>query len=669
MKAGTVIGKNLKLLFRSKETAFTIIFGPLLIVLLVSAAYTGGDTDDSVFVGTYAPSYTPLADDIITAMKAEGYRVSVFSDEEECLDLIKIGQLHTCVLFPADFRLKENGTNEVTFAVDHSRINLVYRIIDGLSGRFGLQRSRLSAAMVDDLLARIALAEGTMAEQLVVADALDRTLGQVQGRLDQGKRDLGAVDVNVNFTDLLQIRGSVAGLDGLIRDIEQEGKDSLAAAREALEAVKRQCDNCSDELDALIVATIEELENATTMIGKISEEGPMRVAIVNQIIDDAAAAMAKVERSFGNLVTASEATQDGLAESAAKLGEATGALTGIRGQLRHTRSSLGASIGLTTEGVTAPLTTTIRPITATEDNLAFTYPYVLMLIIMFLGLMLNSTLIVMDKTSTAAFRNFTTATRDEYAILMSFVTTFLILLAQTLLVLLASYLFLGVSLFENFGVSIVIIFFAITLFSFLGMIIGYLSGTQEAAMIASLTLGSVLLFVSNLVLPLEAMNRLVQTLSVYNPYVVLSELLKQSMLFSLKLGYIPGKIGLLAGTILALFLVILAVQRSFRRSYFQRRSTDLAASAFTPHAKSAKPFSLGGREVRDLFDLVEALDAMTRAEFERAVTGETNPVASWVRQELKEKRLARKLDTQSKERMIIALEKHLKKQTRRLADG
>ena len=42
MKALRTIAKNLRLLLRSRETLFTILFGPLLIILIVSAAYTGG---------------------------------------------------------------------------------------------------------------------------------------------------------------------------------------------------------------------------------------------------------------------------------------------------------------------------------------------------------------------------------------------------------------------------------------------------------------------------------------------------------------------------------------------------------------------------------------------------------------------------------------------------
>jgi len=667
MKAPSVIAKNLKLLFRSKETAFTIVFGPLLIILLVSAAYTGG-SGDTVLVGTYAPNYTGLADSVITALKDQGYQVNVFANETQCVDRIKTGQLHTCIIFPEDFRIKGNETNTVTFAVDYSRINLVYQIIDGLSKEFDLQSTQISQGKVGDVLARVALAQTTLHEQMAQANTIDKDLSDTRANLAAGKNALGNVDVNVSFTDLVVIKGNVAGLNTVIGDMQTRAQEGLSAAEDLLTQAKRDCDNCSQDYLDEIDASILELENASNEIGKISKKVPEQVAEVNHIIDTAAASMRQVQDRFARLVNASEKTQQGLGESINLIDDALSRLTTLRGQLQHIDESLQSSIGLTSEGVASPITTRIEAVNAEQNNLAFTYPYILMLIIMFLGLMLSSMLIVMDKTSTAAFRNFTTATRDEYYILMSFVTTFIILLVQTLVILLLSRWFLGQSFLNNFGVSLVIIFVAITLFSFLGMIIGYVAGTAEAAMISSLSIGSILLFISNLVLPLEAMNRVVQVLSVYNPYVVLSELLKQSMLFSLKFRYVPGKIGLLVAAIMVLFLAVLVVQRSFKRRYFQRRSKDLAMTAFAP-ARVVKPLILGKRQVKDLFDLLAVLDAMTRAEFEAVIAPDKNPIEAWVRNEVQEKRLARRLDTRSKERMILALDTFLKKQTKRLAKG
>ncbi len=667
MKWPAVIAKNLKLLFRSRESAFTIIFGPLLIILLVSAAYTGGSEKGQIVVGVHAPEYTPLVNSVIDTLKAQNYQVNVFANETECTDRIKTGEVHTCILFPADFSVKENGTNTVTFAVDYSRINLVYQIIDGLSKQLDIQSSAISENLAGTMLQRVAVAQQQIHSQRAAAASIDQDLGAAIGQLGQGQSALEGVDVNVSYVDLLQIRGRVNGLAGIVTQVKQQGSDAIDQAVTTLQDARNQAENATrDEIDA----TILQLQNESEQLAQVADAAPDAASQVSDIIDQAATSMQQVQERFGELVNASQEADAGLGQTKALLTATRGKLATLQGTLQHTDESLQESLGTSAGSVASPITTRIQAVNAEDSKLTFTYPYILMLVIMFLGLMLSSTLIVMDKTSKAAFRNFTTATRDEYHVLLSFVTTFLVLMVQACVILGISYFFVKAPLFANFGVSVVIISIAITLFSFLGMIIGYLAGTQEAAMISSLSIGSVFLFISNLVLPLESMNAIVRTLSAYNPYVVLSELLKQSMLFGLRIQYVPGKIGVLAAAILVLFLLILGVQRSFKARYFRQRSKDLAANAFAQAAKQAKPLLLGEREVRDLFDLQAALDAMTRAEFEAALAqgkeGQ-NPVALWVRNELKEKSLARKLDTPSKERMILALDTFLRKRTKQLA--
>ncbi|MBR9692684.1 ABC transporter permease [Candidatus Woesearchaeota archaeon] len=663
MKGPAVIAKNLKLLFRSRETAFTIIFGPLLIILLVSAAYTGGSEDKALLVGVYAPDYTPLVDEMFTALQDKGYLVSNYGSKEDCTELIKTSEIHTCVIFPEDFELKDNETKEVTFAVDYSRINLVYEIIEGLSAEFAVQSTELSEDLASDVLQRVALAQKEISTQLQAGAEIEQRMSDVQENAMEGRKRLGSVNVNVSFTDLKEIRGRVTGLSGIITEVKTIGIDAIDKAEETLREVKGETEN---ETRELIDEVLDDLLNKSDTIRQVSDDAPRAVEEVSRLIDEAALAISKAKESHIKLVNASADVEKRLTDADKELGESLKALTTLRGKLGHIDSSLRNVLGLEASSVASPITTKIEAVNTEEDNLAFTYPYVLMLVIMFLGFMLNSSLIVMDKISTAAFRNFTTATRDEYHILYSFFTTFLILLAQILVILLVSFLFVTVPLFSNFAVSLVIIIIAITLFSFLGMLVGYLTGTQEAAMIASLSIGSVLLFVSNLVLPLEAMNAVVKVLSSYNPYVVLSELLKQSMLFDLKLIDIPGKMSLLLVAIVILFMFVIAIQRSVKAKFFKRRSKDLKKTAFTPRMKPVKPLVIGDREVQDLFDLLEALDSMTRSEFEEIRKGGKNPISAWVRIEIGDKSLSRKLKTPSKERMILTLDKYLKKLTKKL---
>lgn len=663
MKWWQVVSKNLKLLFRSKETAFTIIFGPLLIVLLVSAAF-GSSQTSTLRVGAVITESTPLIEDVKASMEEE-FRVSVFGDEESCVERIKTGELHTCISFSDSFRVQENGTNTVTFAVDYSRVNLVYQIIDRLSSEFNLQSSAITKTITDDLLERLAFVQREVRAQMAMADSIADDHDAIASSLNEGGDRLDRVDLSINFADLREVRGRVQRLSALVLEMNTEAEQAIEESIATLDSVKQNCEACSNATRELIDTSQEELENATEELDEIAAGAPEAVSVVNDIVDNAALAMEKVQNRFSEVAQASTDVQSGIQTSFERLEGASLKLSTLRGKLQHIDKSLQEARGLQSGSVSSPIRTDIEPVTSEGSQLLFTYPSIIMLVIMFLGLMLSSSLVVMDKTSKAAFRNFTTATRDEYHVLMSFVTTFFILLLQTLIVLVVSYYAVDASLFDNFGVTFLVLILGMTLFSFVGMIIGFLASTQEAAMMSSLSLGTVLLFISNLVLPIERMSSFVQSASHLNPYVVLSELLKQSILFGLDIRRALGQIGMLIGAILLLFIIMLLVQRSFKARFFSRQAKDLTAASFTTKRK-VKPLKLGNTEVHDLFDLLETLDNMTRATFEESVVAKGNPVVSWVRNELRERRLSRKLKTKSKERMILALDKHLKRKTKKL---
>jgi hypothetical protein len=98
----------------------------------------------------------------------------------------------------------------------------------------------------------------------------------------------------------------------------------------------------------------------------------------------------------------------------------------------------------------------------------------------------------------------------------------------------------------------------------------------------------------------------------------------------------------------------LLIQRRNKQQYFKQEQGLLA-----PHIPA--PLLLGERQVNDEVELLDALDHMTRAEFDAIISSEDNIISSWALKELCNGSLSRKLRTTSKERMILRLDKHLRK--------
>jgi hypothetical protein len=87
MKLFRVIGKNFKLLMRSRASAFTVLIGPLLIILLVGLAFST-KTNYELSIGYYTPEHNNLTDAFISSLKQSHYNTEEFADEQSCIKKI-----------------------------------------------------------------------------------------------------------------------------------------------------------------------------------------------------------------------------------------------------------------------------------------------------------------------------------------------------------------------------------------------------------------------------------------------------------------------------------------------------------------------------------------------------------------------------------------------------
>ena len=125
-----MIKKDFKLILRSKSSSLIVVLGPLLLILLVGAAFNTSNLS-GIIVGAYSGSYSALTDSILDEIKEKQFNVVKYDSSDNCVNDLKNGQIHVCAVFPAD--LKVGAADKIKFYVDSSRINLVYTIIDSVS--------------------------------------------------------------------------------------------------------------------------------------------------------------------------------------------------------------------------------------------------------------------------------------------------------------------------------------------------------------------------------------------------------------------------------------------------------------------------------------------------------------------------------------------------------
>jgi ABC-type multidrug transport system permease subunit len=206
-----------------------------------------------------------------------------------------------------------------------------------------------------------------------------------------------------------------------------------------------------------------------------------------------------------------------------------------------------------------------------ESQLNYYFPYLIVLVVMFIGVLLASTLFIMEKTSNAHFRNLITPTSDMTFMLGNFFTTFIILVVQVIIILLIYAFYFKQDIVSSLWPTSLIIFFIISLFTLLGMIIGNLFDSEETGTLASICLSSVFLFISDLVYPLEKMPSYVADIArSYNPFVFGTDLLRKSMVHKLPIDAIGYNLLALAGITAGAFLFAYLIHKVTKKQYLLR---------------------------------------------------------------------------------------------------
>ena len=106
-----------------------------------------------------------------------------------------------------------------------------------------------------------------------------------------------------------------------------------------------------------------------------------------------------------------------------------------------------------------------------------------------------------------------------------------------------------------------------TTFILLGMIVGYLFSSEETATIGAISLGTILLFFSNTIIPLETISSGFKELVNYNIFVIGESILRKLILFESSLSGVKNELGILAVYILVFALLIVIIYRASSEIY------------------------------------------------------------------------------------------------------
>jgi len=98
-------------------------------------------------------------------------------------------------------------------------------------------------------------------------------------------------------------------------------------------------------------------------------------------------------------------------------------------------------------------------------------------------------------------------------------------------------------------------------FIFLGMLIGNIFKSEETNMIASISIGFILLFFSSAILPIETLPEFIKNIANYNPFYISETLLSKVMLFHIGFSSLIGGVLILLGMLVGLILITFLIKK------------------------------------------------------------------------------------------------------------
>ncbi len=677
MKILSIIKKNFKLIMRSRISALIILFGPLLIMLIVGLAFNSSSAT-RINVGYYSPEYNNLTDSFMNVIQKSSYNVNKFDTVDSCKESILAGDTHICIIFPENFTITNEKVNNVVFMVDNSKINFFETVVDSIERDFNQRALELTTGMTQELIDKLNETQESIANKSDIITRLKEDNSALKQNVKSISKEVSGLDLSFDYNSLN------------VDDLEDESTDMTRALHEvkgvADDAVK-EANDLIDDLEGDIKDINMSSADRESLLDKLNESGTnldelesklngsssdVNTSGMSSIIKNLKSNLHDVESRFEQASKARDVTVDKIDAINTKLNVSMAKILLVEDTFNSIYSNIAMTQVTDVQAITKPIQKVVQPVVSGESQLNFFFPYLVVLIVMFIGLLLSSTLMIMEKTSQAHFRNFVTPTRDITFVFGAYATTLIVMLLQLTIIILLFSLFFKKDILTNLQSTAFILIMLTTFFSFLGMAIGNLFNSEETGTLAAISIGSIMLFVSDLIFPLERMPQYVAEIAgTYNPFVIGSELLRKAIVHDRSIVNMGTDLYLMLVYTLIIFLIMLMIHKFMKRTFLLRWSGYIVRRELRKqekddidkdlldrymNIKEEEYFIAGDDRIGNLKSLLKYVEKLDDETYRQYVDKSKNAFAEWAEKSLKNADLAMKIrKAKGKKRLVSTL--------------
>ncbi len=595
-RVAEVIKKDLKLLMRSKLSSLLMLIGPLIIIFMSGVALDS-QTRFSITVGVYSPAYSSLSNSYINSLRREGFVVDKIDSENECINSVRMGSTHACVVFSEGLRVDRDYEGFINFYVDYSQINLAWIIKDILFTQAEDQMREVSRDLVGTLLDFITFTTAEISDGKPVVNRLASLNDKLSTSLTTASSFLDIINPVYDFSQFritefrnsitdVKTKSDVVSLRSLTKF--QEVQSSANRLQSAVAGLNNA--QVSAKLNPIIT---DMLQNINSSIQAVTSDRQSLSASVEALSGH----LAEVEKSIDELKSLLESIESSKERSLSYMLSGKQEITNMLSDIFRVQKSLNDIEAhaneiriLSREQITEPFKTEIMPVVQEKTSMAILFPTMLAMIIMFIGIVISSTLMQIEKNSSAHIRNMIAPTRESVFGFGSYLTTLIVLFVQVAIVLLIISIAFSSSI-ASIGSLLAVLFIAFlsaSVFIIIGILIGNSLSSEESSSTVAILVSLFLVIFSGIIFPIEGFSEGIQNVMRLNPLSLSEYLFRQVIVQGSAFSEVLFQASLLVSWLLVL-LIALVVLQSFMGKKDLGISTARAIRRKKPKKKGEQP--------------------------------------------------------------------------------
>jgi ABC-type multidrug transport system permease subunit len=566
-----LIQKNFKLLFRSKLALLVVVLGPVIVMALSGVAFNNSQSYD-IRVGVYSSAYSAVSDSFVSNLESQ-FKVTKYSTESSCIDAVKSKGYHSCIVIPPNLDITSGSKQTLMLHIDNSRVNIASSIKETIFASLENTSSGISTNLTTTLVGTVVLTQDEASKNKNTLVGSEGKVATINAKSSESNSLLTSanLDFNKEALNLTGISEKSSTVNAAFTNATKLVSDAINEYENTVQDI-RNLNLSSSQLSSLLSSADSDISSLESRLNNVTLNSSVSGLV--SLISSLTGTLTTLDQNLADARTKRQTATSNLGSIQQEVSSLSQDVAALKVSMDTLLLSIQSNPVLNAESIVQPVIVEERQIVV-GSRLHYLFPGLVILMIMFVSMMTAASQVSFERHNRAQKRMAMTPTSFGTILLSIFITVMILILLQVILILVLMNYAFGISVLPTIFDTVPVLLFTTIFFILLGMTIGYLFSTENGTILSTLSVASVFLVLSDIILPLESMPGIISSAIHYTPFVLATDLLRQTLFFTIPIFELGVKYYVLLAysfALLILIFVVKVISGFVRRLYVHRKS-------------------------------------------------------------------------------------------------